>query len=242
MAEAVAPSVERIEKKDVEKFIIEYPYGVNGRAWPRGIGAVIVLSTVEIYYTKHSPTSIKNCKLPKIMAVYKNGEHPNHAERYFLIDLEDEINTLQKDKEVKVNKIQAKLVQNYSPCNNYSDDGKSGCADDILEFIEDMEQKDVIFSLTIKFANFYKHTTESNREGLEKLLRNVDIELELLQGKDDWEAFLNNTNFVNLTKPERTELLERATSEERTNRETKDVEILEEITPEPAKGRQEAIK
>jgi hypothetical protein len=237
MAEPVARLVERIEKKDVKKFIIKHSYGEKAWCWPRGIGGTIVLSTVEIYCT----TSFEDYTRT-MMAVYKNGVHPNHAEGYFIKDLRDKINTLLKDKATKVNKIQAKLVQNYSPCNNYSDDHNSGCADDILKFIKDMEQKDIIFSLTIKFANFYLHTTESNREGLKKLLRNVDIELKLLQGEDDWEAFLNDENFVELTNDEYKELLERATSEERTNRETKDVEILDEITAEEAKGRQEAIK
>jgi hypothetical protein len=241
MAQAVA----KIGGNDIfTKFIITKKYGDKG-GWPYGTGSTIVLSTVEIYYTKHSPTSIKDCKLT-IMAVYKNGGYQEHAEGFFLEDLREEINTLLEDEATKVNKIQAKLVQNYSPCNNYSDDHKSGCADDILEFIEDMEQKDIIFSLTIKFGTFYYHQKTPNKEGLKKLLRN-GVKLELLQGTADWEAFLNDENFVQLIKDEYRdeyeELLERATSRDRMDREEEDEKILTEIKFEAEpEGRQEAIK
>jgi hypothetical protein len=241
----MAQKVGKIGGNDVlEKFIITNQYGVPGD-WPHGKGSTIVLSTVEIYYSTYFTKSIEPCKTSQ---VYKNGGYQEHAERYFLDELAGRIKTLKEANHVKkVNKIQAKLVQNYSPCNNYRTvvvAGKSvvsGCADDILQFKEYMEQQGITFSLTIKFGTFYYHQKPPNKEGLKKLLRN-GVKLELLQGKADWEAFLNDENFVELTDDEYTMLLERATSEERTNRETKDVEILDKITAEPAKGRQEAIK
>ena len=220
----MAEAVEKIGEVDIRKFIIKHKYGENHEDWPSGKGATIVLSTVEIYSTKRSSTSIKDDKLTR-KTVYKNGEHPNHAEGYFLRDLKDEIETLLADEETKVTKVQAKLVQNYSPCNNYSDDNKSGCADDILQFKESMRKKGINFSLTIKFATFYSHEVKSNREGLKKLLRN-DVKLELLQGKDDWKEFLYDETFVNL------KLLRMATSEKRKEREKDDVEILNDIKSE----------
>jgi hypothetical protein len=238
----MAEAVQKIGREDIEKFIIQHMYGKNARGWPRGIGAVIVLSTVEIYYTKRSTTSIRDCKLP-IKAVYKNGEHPNHAEGYFLSNLKDEIKTLLADEETQVDEIKANLVQNYSPCNNYRSlprGGESGCADDILEFKKEMEEKGITISLTIKFANFYLHDDESNREGLRKLLRN-GVELELLQGEYDWKKFLKDKTFVHLTNAEYTELFERATSKERKEREEDDVEIFKEITSKP-KGKQKETK
>jgi hypothetical protein len=242
----MAEAVQTIGKEEIKKnFIIKHKYGENAWGWPRGKGATIVLSTVKIYYTKRSTTSNRDCKLT-IKAVYKNGKHPNHAEGYFLGDLKDEIETLLADEETKVTKMQAKLVQNYSPCNNYRSlppGGESGCADDILKFKRDMEQQDITFSLTIKFANFYLHDDESNREGLRKLLRN-GVELELLQGEYDWKKFLKDKTFVHLTNgsnAEYTELFERATSKERKEREEDDVKIFKEITSKP-KGKQKETK
>ena len=76
----------------------------------------------------------------------------------------------------------------------------------ILKFKEGREKQGINFSLTIKFGNFYRHNVESNREGLRTLLRE-SVKLELLQGEDDWEAFLNDETFVNLTVDEYNELL-----------------------------------
>ena len=236
----MAEAVQTIGKEEIKKnFIIKHKYGENGWGWPRGIGATIVLSNVKIYYTKRSRTSIKDCELTK-NAVYKNGGYQEHAEGYFLHDLNDEITTLEKDG--KVNKIQANLVQNYSPCNNYSGDKKSGCANDILKFIKGMKKKGINFSLRIKFANFYLHQEESNRNGLRELLGN-GVELELLRGEDaGWEEFLNDETFVNLTDEEDyDELLARAMSKEREKREKEDVKILKKIKSE-ASGKQKATK
>ena len=221
-------AVQKIGKEEIKKnFIIKHKYGTNAWRWPRGIGATTVLSTVKIYYTTRSSTSIRDCKLT-VNAVYKNGEHPNHAERYFHNDLKEQIDTLLKDKETKVTKIRAKLVQNYSPCKN--------CADMILKLKEGREKQGINISLTIKFANFYGH----NVEGLRGLLQN-DVKLELLQGEDDWKAFLNDKTFVNLTVGKNKQLLERATSKERKEREEDDVKILNKIKSE-ALGKQKATK
>ncbi len=104
-------AVQKIGKEEIKKnFIIKHKYGTNARGWPSGIGATIVLSTVKIYYTKRSSTSIRNCKLT-IKALYKNGEHPNHAERYFRNDLKEEIDTLLKDKRPKLLKYELNLFK-----------------------------------------------------------------------------------------------------------------------------------
>ena len=80
-------------------------------------------------------------EMRKVKNIYRNGEHQNHAERYFLSDLKQEID-LQLDDEVEIENIEATLVQNYPPPpppppptrNNYSDNHLSGCADDIVKF------------------------------------------------------------------------------------------------------------
>ncbi len=234
MTEAVL----KIGEEGIKKFIITNRYG-EGPDWPRGRGATIVLSTVEIYYTKHSSGLSRDAKHSSMLsreykrtinAVYKNEGHQEHAEGYFLVDLEEEIATVSKDEKVlKINKIQANLVQNYSPCNNYwhySDGKKSGCADDILEFKERMRMHRINFSLRIKFANFYRLDDKSNTEGLIKLLRN-GVELELLQSEDDWKEFLYDETFVDL------KLLGMATSKGRKEREKDDVHILNMIKSEP---------
>ncbi len=224
----MAEAVQKIGREDIEKFIIQHMYGENHDDWPSGIGATIVLSTVEIYSTKRSSTSIKDDKLTR-KTVYKNGKRPNHAEGYFLGDLKDEIETLLADEETKVTKIQAKLVQNYSPCSN--------CADKIVAAVE---KQNINVSLTIKFANFYRHQGISNKTGLKKLLRK-DVKLELLRGEKNWKEFLNDETFVNLTQDEYNELLERATSQEREEREEEDVKILNQIISEVS-GKQKATK
>ena len=87
-----------------------------------------MLSTVKV--------SLSVNELRKIKNIYRNEEHQNHAERYFLSDLKQEID-LQQDDEVEIENIEATLVQNYPPPpprNNYSDNHLSGCADDIVKF------------------------------------------------------------------------------------------------------------
>jgi hypothetical protein len=237
----MADAALKIGEEDIKKFIIPNRYG-EGPGWPSGRGATIVLSTVEIYYTKYSSMLSRDGKHSSILsreykrtinAVYKNEGHQEHAEGYFLADLEEKIATFSKDKKaLKIYKIQANLVQNYSPCNNYSDDKKSGCADDILEFKKRM--RPINFSLRIKFANFYCLDDKSNTDGLIKLLRN-GVELELLQSEDDWKEFLYDETFVDL------KLLGMATSEGRKKREKEDVHILNGIKSE-ASGKQNATK
>ena len=221
----MAEGVEKIGEEDVQKFIIIYKYGEKGWLWPSGKGATIVLSTVKIYYTKRSSTPLT------IKAVYRNDDS-SHAEGYFLSGLEKEMNTLLEDEETAVTTIQANLVQNYSPCKN--------CADKILQFKNDKENQGITVSLTIKFANFYRHKLDSNKEGLRELWRN-DVKLELLKGEDDWKAFLNDRTIVNLTVRKNKQLLERATSKERKEREKDDVKIFNKITSE-ASGKQKATK
>ena len=65
-----------------------------------------MLSTVKV--------SLSVNELRKIKNIYRNEEHQNHAERYFLSDLKQEID-LQQDDEVEIENIEATLVQNYPP-------------------------------------------------------------------------------------------------------------------------------
>ncbi len=205
----MAEAVQKIGKEDIEnKFIIQLKYGERGH--PSGKEATIVLSNVKIYYTKRSRTSIKTKN-----AVYKNREYQEHAEGCFLHDLNDEITTLLEDG--KVNKIQANLVQNYSPCRN--------CADKILRFKATVEQRGITFSLTIKFANFYCHWVTPNLDGLRRL-KDSGVTLDLLEGENKWTEFLNDEDFVRLRNDEKEKLLNRAKSAARQNNEKKGKEIF----------------
>ena len=70
----------------------------------------------------------------------------------------------------------------------------------LLNLKKNIEKKGIIFSLKIKFANFYLHKVEVNKGGLKKLLKNgVYIDIELLEGEEDWKAFLSDKTFVDLT-------------------------------------------
>ena len=222
------------KKIDFEKFIIESPYGTCG-VYPYGVGATIVLSSVTIEFKKHP----KNTNSQSYHDIYTNTKH-KHAERRFLDDLRQTIDDLPAESTIA--KIEVNLVQNYSPC-NVADDERAYCADKILKFKNDMEQKKISFSLTIKFANFYLHYKKWNNEGLQKLVEN-NVTLEVFQGEDDWKAFLNNENFVDLTNDEKTELLKRATSDKREEREKVDKKILEDIIAKAKdnKGKQKTTK
>ena len=219
----------RLKRAEIErKFIITAPYGTFG--YPSGAGATVVLSTVNIRDTKSSDSSVDS--QPKIDKIYRNRNY-QHAERRFLNALEEQIKKLlHEDNEVNNNSIviQATLVQNYSPCNNYKENS-SGCADDILAFKKIIEEKGITFSLTTKFANFYLHQVEANKAGLKKLLRN-GVDIELIQGEEDWEAFLSDETFVDLTNDEKRYLIDRAKSEKRLEREKEDEDIRKEIKTE----------
>ena len=157
-----------------------------------------------------------------LKSVYKNRVKRNHAESLFLRDLR-KIRNLKKVKE-----IQAHLVQNYSPCNKCKQEQQLGCADDILTFKDEMLEKGINFSLTITFANFYKHWKDANKKGLINLRRN-GIKLELLQGESKWKQFLSDESFVNIKADEHEELFAKATSDKRKNRENDDEEIFQKL-------------
>ena len=201
----MAEAPEHIEKDDIEKFIVTLKHGHSG--WPRGRGATIVLSRVTIHCDE-SPV-----RLPE--RIHKNTDENNHAEKRFFNYLKNEINRLQNDEEVEINKIEVILVQNYSPCHKCVDE-------EILEFKKTHSKT---FFLTVKFANIYGHYISKNIEGLKILLRN-HVSLELLQGEGEWKSFLRDTTFVRLDEDEYNELLERATSDERVYREKEDKKML----------------
>ena len=206
----------KLKKTDFKKFIIESPYGTTG-AYPPGEGATIVLSTVTIEFKKHLNS-------PPYHDIHTNTKD-KHAERGFLDDLRQKIDELPADS--NINKIEVNLVQNYSPC-NVPDHERAYCANEILKFKNDMEGKRISVSLTIKFANFYKHKEKCNYEGLQKLVEN-NVTLVVFHEKE-WEALLNNKDFVDLTNDDNAKLLERATSKERKEREEHDEKILTDIT------------
>ena len=195
-------------KKAIEDdFIVQHQYDEHGN-WPR---STIVLSTVKIYATAEVDPIIHHWTRNNVMG--------RHAEKRFLDKLETEI------AKHEVTKIEAKLVQNYSPC--------SVCADALLEFRDKMQNKSIEFSLTIEFANVYLHTIPENRKGLRKLSSTNGIELKLLH---DWKAFLES--IVQLTPVEKDALLIIARSNGRQNNEKRGAEILDKILREQGKQKQ----
>ena len=214
-----------------KKFIITARYGTTDGSYP---SATVALSTIDIRYPKSSDS--KHYSKPPIKKIYRNGT--NHAEVYFLQYLENTIKELlSNDKEVKNSSmvIEATLVQNYSPC-NINRKCLSGCADEILKSKKKIEDKGIKFSLTVKFANFYKHYEKANTEGLAKLWR-ADVTLKLLRGEKEWQDFLSDTTFVDLTPAEHDSLLKRAKSDDRVNREIEDLEIFEKKISGEAQGK-----
>jgi hypothetical protein len=118
-------------------------------------------------------------------------------------------------------RIEADLVQNYSPC--------SECADDFLNFIYERNRDGIKFSLKIEFANVYKDWVFDNKDGLKKL-KKKGVRFELLEGEEKWRAFLNDETFVELTEREKTGWLNaRARSEARKRNEVKALEIFNDI-------------
>ncbi len=203
----MAQTAKRIGITDIKNFIITNQYHQPG--WPIGKGSVIVLSKVKICYTNSRKELLPN-------GIYRHRGGNIHSERDFLEELGDEI-----ERRHQIEKIHVDLIQNLSPCAN--------CADAFVKFKNDRREREGIkFSLKIEFANFYRHWEEPNRNGLKMLLEN-GVELKLLQGEDDWKAFLNDSTLVKLTEHEKTKLLDDAKSEDRKKNEKQAMKIFNKI-------------
>ncbi len=205
----MAQTAKRIGITDIKKFIILNQYHRPG--WPIGKGSVILLSKVKIYYTKSRKELLPN-------RIYRHRGGNIHSERDFLEELRREIERREHAGH-QIEKIHADLIQNLSPCSN--------CADAFVKFKNDRRER-IKFSLKIEFANFYRHWEELHRNGLKMLLEN-GVALKLLQGEDDWKAFLNDTTFVELTEHEKTKLLDDAKSEDRKKNEKQAMKIFNKI-------------
>ena len=216
----MAQTAKRIGITDIKKFIILNQY--HQRGWPTGQGSVILLSKVKIYYTKSRKELLPN-------RIYRHRGGNIHPERDFLKELRHEIEREHAGHQIE--KIDAELIQNLSPCSN--------CADAFVKFKNERREREGIkFSLEIKFANFYRHWDKPRRNGLKMLLEN-GVALKLLQGEDDWKAFLNDSTFVKLTEHEKTKLLDDAKSEDRKKNEKEAIKIFDKIglgnTSQPGK-------
>ncbi len=176
-------------------------YEIQERFIARWPNSTTLLSTVNI----HNANGLVDTK-PRI---YRNeGQGGQHAENFFLSQLRED--------KTHATKIEANLVQNYSPCVK--------CADALIHFKREIEEENKEFSVSIKFANVYYQG-----QGLKKLFENGVRELTLIQGGEHWNEFLNDTTFVSLTNDERDELFKEATSNERQNYESRGAEIIESI-------------
>ncbi|XP_028394304.1 uncharacterized protein LOC114518497 [Dendronephthya gigantea] len=204
----MAGANETVGKEDVKKFIIQHRYLQNPRQWPSGSGATVVLGRVKIEFNNAGHDEFIHDT-----GIFKNDEN-HHSEKYFLDFLKAKLDAL----EGTVTQVIVNLVQNYSPC--------SDCVTRILEFVDG---QDFRLTFTIKFANFYKHYYNRNRESM-KLLLQKGIRLQLLQGESAWKEFLDDKTFVKLnTRGERQEILNLAKTKERKDREKDDVAILKKI-------------
>ena len=216
-----------IGRRLIERFIILGQYNQPGSEWPTGEGSVTVMSKVKIYHTE-SKRDIIGTKRDRIYTY--PGQGGEHAERAFVYDLDCEI---RKHARGSIHEITAHLVQNFSPCWK--------CAQAFVEFKN--KHEGIKFSLTIEFANFYRHWEERNKNGLQ-MLSKIGIELKLLHGENMWGAFLNDERLA-LDEKEKSELLHRARSEKRKMNEKDALKIYREFglgnTTEPS-GKRKAMK
>ncbi|CAB4039606.1 DNA dC-, partial [Paramuricea clavata] len=205
----MAQAAKKLWKNDIVKFIIPLQY--HQRGWPTGKGSVIVLSKVKIYYAKS--------RIELLSDIHRYQGEKIHSEIDFLKKLRDKIEK-EKGAGRQMERIEADLVQNYSPC--------SECADVFVKFKDFRKREGIKFSLKIEFANFYRHWETPYINGLKRLLEN-GVALKLLHGEDDWRAFLNDKTFVELTEHEKAKLLDRANSEDRKKNEKQAIKIFNNI-------------
>ena len=190
--------------KGIEKLIIKLQYHELG--WPMGAGSAILLSKVKMFESK-----FRKERLPNSIYMYQ-GAGNIYPERHFLTELSGKIQ-LRKH---QVKRIEAHMVQNYSP--------SSKCADALLKFKDGRREEDIEFCLKIDFANFYRHWEKQNRNSLKRLVKN-GVALKLIQGEDDWTAFSDDEEFVKLAEHEKAKLLQRAKSTARMKNEKQGMKI-----------------
>ena len=180
-------------------------------------------------YLQHSPCSSTpsspvSTEESRCTWIFRN-EFKSHAEIKLLRRLEREVQRLEQEgNKVKIN---AELISNYAPCHE--------CADELIKFKETMERKGKEVSIKVIFANYYYwigrcYTKEYGWKNLLKLkeMHNKGIDLQLLQGKESWESLFEDSDLVNLKDAEKVELLKKATSEKRQEREDHDRNLRDE--------------
>lgn len=197
-------------KRLIENFIITGQYCKPCTEWPKGKGSVIVLSKVKIYRHTEGESDPIGTKMYQNYVYSGKGKHP---EMEFCENLGSEIRKPRA--RAKIDEITAHLVQNFSPCWK--------CAEAFVNLKNKHEVEGIKFSLTIEFANFYRHWKKRNKNGLQMLSRN-GIALTLLHGEDKWRAFLDDKRFA-LGEKEKLALLDRAMSDERKRNEKDAVQI-----------------
>jgi hypothetical protein len=218
------PDAEEIKRK----FIIRSPYGTNKPdQYPYGLGSCVILCEILCINADDVP-------LDPIYKVFRNEQHPNHAETLLL----EWLRTDQSSEVIRTaKKVCIKTYQNYSPCNTVG----VQCADEIITYMNEMENNEhnEEITMTITFANFYRTvvyenndqvTADTHREGLRNLQSHLGVTLALL-GEAEWEHLLQNENLVNLSysAEERKACLDRAQEESRLLREIFDRTHLQEI-------------
>ena len=203
-----------------KNFIIDEPYGTIG-AYP---SKVIIVSDVVYGFVQADSQSRRY--------VLRNS-YEKHAEGYLIQQIRDDIQEMENGGRELVTKVVLRLIQNYSPCDDYKngDNGeKRGCASDIIEFKQELEESEKIVNITITFSNFFRWVGNRGHgphsmAGLRKLLDN-GVKVKPLQGKKNWKKFFDH-NLVDLNDNERQELLDRAGSDDRGDKEKEDMKLWE---------------
>lgn len=171
-----------------------------------------------------TPSSPVSTEESRCTWIFRN-EFKSHAEIKLLRRLEREVQRLEQEG-YKIPKINVELISNYAPCHE--------CADEMIKFKETMEREGKEVSIKVIFANYYYwigryYTKEYGWKNLLKLkeMHDKGIDLQLLQGKESWES-LFDSDLVNLKDGEKVELLKKATSEKRQEREDYDRKLRDE--------------
>lgn len=171
-----------------------------------------------------TPSSPVSAEESRCTWIFRN-EFKSHAEIKLLRRLEREVQRLEQEgNKVKIN---VELISNYAPCHE--------CADELITFKETMEREGKEVSIKVIFANYYywigrHYTKEYGWKNLlkSKKIHDKGIDLKLLQGKESWESLFEDSDLVNVNDGEKEELLKKATSEKRQEREDYDRNLRDE--------------
>ena len=207
-----------------KKFIIDKKYGTTaGKPYPPETLVLCKVSfasnEIESSDSSDSQDVAENFNNLRLQGWIFRNRISGHAEELCLQRL--------RQRDSQAQRIEVELIQSYAPCHH--------CADKIIAYKEEKEREGKTVAITIKFANYYRWigpgTDDDGVKNLRKLteMREGDIDLHLLQGRNSWENLFEDDELVNLNDDDQTRLLEKATSPARINREGYDNNLFDLI-------------